>query len=204
MPAGAEQVAAGAATRAALIAAARELFVANGFFATGTNAIVDAAAVTRGALYHHFSDKVDLFRAVVDQVTAEIIEGQIAEAAADPDPTRDDWDDLEAGLLSVLRQLASSRELQQLLIVDGPAALGWHEWGQVQARIALASITGAVDDAIEAGLIDPLPSETLASMLLGVLNAAAAVVTVADDREAALAEVEVTIGALMRGLRSSP
>src|SRR5919109_2340615 len=69
-----------ATTQGALIQAARELFARDGYAATGREAIVERAGVTRGALYHHFTDKEGLFRAVVEELEADVM-AQIAEAA---------------------------------------------------------------------------------------------------------------------------
>src|SRR5215210_3047371 len=82
------------ATRAALIATARRLFAARGYAAVGTEELVRAAGVTRGALYHHFDGKADLFRAVFEQLEGEIAERLAADALARPDP----WEAMLAGL----------------------------------------------------------------------------------------------------------
>src|SRR5262245_55342091 len=105
-------------TRRALIAAARKLFVENGYFATGTEEIVAEAGVgTRGALYHHFADKADLFRAVLHEVQADL-------AAATNINERDDaLDMLTAALQQFLDASADDRAVQQVLLIDGPAVL---------------------------------------------------------------------------------
>src|SRR6266446_4738071 len=74
------------ATRAALISAARELFAERGFGGVGTEEIVRSAGVTRGALYHHFSGKEDLFAAVYEAVEADLVAelGEMATEASDP------------------------------------------------------------------------------------------------------------------------
>ncbi len=62
------------ATRDALIEAARELFAEHGYAGVGTEEIVRAAGVTRGALYHHFEGKRELFEAVYERIEAELTE----------------------------------------------------------------------------------------------------------------------------------
>ncbi len=203
MPAGARQIIKGVETRASLIAAARRLFVEDGFFETGTQAIVREAEVTRGALYHHFTDKKDLFRAVVDVIAGEVVDSQIDLVESSGFGTGDAWADLEAGLISFLRAVAEDQELRRILFIDGPAVLGWAEWADVQTRIALGLMTEAVRDAIEAGTIASLPADTLASMLLGILNAGAILVTASTDPTRVLDEVAATTAALLRGLRTA-
>src|SRR5262245_8676207 len=111
------------ATRSALIHAARRLFVAKGYFATGTEEIVAEANVgTRGALYHHFTDKQDLFRAVFDQVQTDLAAATVINERDDP------FDVLTAALQQFLDASAENRDVQQVLRIDGPAVLGWDQW----------------------------------------------------------------------------
>src|SRR3954464_5320640 len=76
------------ATRGALVAAARDLFSEHGYGAVGTEQIVAAARLTRGALYYHFEDKRDLFRAVFAVVDGELVQGIAEKALAEEDPWR--------------------------------------------------------------------------------------------------------------------
>ena len=112
---GTTRVSRGEATKAALISAARELFVSKGYFATGTEEIVGKADVgTRGALYHHFADKEDLFRAVFDQVQADL-------AAATVVNERDDaLELLTAALQQFLDASADNSDVQQILLDRRP------------------------------------------------------------------------------------
>src|SRR4051794_28026998 len=73
------------ATRTELLRVARELFAARGYADVGTEEIVRAAHVTRGALYHHFADKRDLFRAVHSQLADELLEQIVAHTAGSAD-----------------------------------------------------------------------------------------------------------------------
>ena len=121
-PSGRTQEERSEATRAALIAAARRLFAERGYAGVGTEEIVRAAGVTRGALYHHFADKQDLFLAVFHQVQADL-------AAATTGSERGDALDLLIGALQqFLDASADNADVQQVLLIDGPAVLGWDQW----------------------------------------------------------------------------
>ena len=112
------------ATVAALTAAARALFAERGYADVGTEEIVQRAGVTRGALYHHFKGgKEDLFRAVLIQVSAETTSRVLAAASAAGDP----WDELVWRDRGVPRLLGHP-EVQRIVLVDGPAVLGWDVW----------------------------------------------------------------------------
>src|SRR5271156_1141865 len=89
-------------TRQALVDAARSLFTSQGFAGTGTEEIVAAARVTRGALYHHFRDKTDLFRAVMEQIAREVAEQLIAAELGRPAGPADAWDEVRDGLRAFL------------------------------------------------------------------------------------------------------
>ncbi|HMG26405.1 MAG TPA: TetR family transcriptional regulator, partial [Acidimicrobiia bacterium] len=117
------------ATRSALLAAARELFTDRGYAATSTTEIVARAGVTRGALYHHFSAKHDLFRAVFEQLEAEVTDHVAQEALAGVDPL----EQLRVGSRAYL-DVCLDPAVQRVVLVEGPSVLGWETWQEIESR----------------------------------------------------------------------
>ena len=184
-------------TIAALIAAARELFAERGYAAVGTEEIVQHAGVTRGALYHHFKGgKEDLFRAVLVQISAETTR-RVVQAAAN---TSDPWEALVVGADAFL-DASAGREVQQIMLVDGPSVLGWDVWRAADGDYALSMLEAALQRAIDAGRLIDQPARALAHVLMGALDEAAMVVARADDPEQARAEMGQTVRRLLEGLR---
>ena len=185
------------ARAAALVDAARKLFVAKGYFATGTEEIVTEAKVgTRGALYHHFADKQDLFLAVFHQVQADL-------AAATTAPERGDALDLLIGALQqFLDASADNADVQQVLLIDGPAVLGWDQWRRLEADYGLGAITAMLDAAVSERAIPKQPTAPLAHMLLAAVDEAALYIANAYDRRQARNETRRALGRLLDGLRS--
>ena len=62
------------ARRAQLLLAAREVFVANGYHSAAMDDIADRAGVSKPVLYQHFPGKLDLYLALLDQSTNELID----------------------------------------------------------------------------------------------------------------------------------
>ncbi len=199
-PARRTQAARSQATRAALIAAARPLFAERGYAGVGTEEIVRAAGVTRGALYHHFDGKRELFAAVYEQIEAELAE-RIASGALRPGPQAP-LEAMRAGV-EILLAACTEREVQQIALLDGPAVLGWDRWREIAARYGLGLIEGTLQAAIDAGEVAEQPVRPLAHVLMGALDEAAMLVARAQDPEAARAEVGRTIDTLLGALSSA-
>lgn len=166
------------ATRAALLAAARDLFAADGFAATSTETILAATGVTRGALYHHFADKQALFAAVCESLHAEA--EQVIEVNADAAPNA--FDALVAGCLSFLDFMIRP-EIRRILILDAPSVLGWEAWNEMDRRHGFGLLIDGVQAAVAAGELegDPL---ALAVMINGALNYGVVWAGQSDDPEA--------------------
>ena len=188
------------ATRRRLVTAARALFGARGFAEVGTEEIVRAAGVTRGALYHQFRDKADLFAAVAEEVEAEIAEriagAAGAEAAADPVGA------LRSGARLFLDACAAP-EVERIILLDAPAVLGWQAWRDLAGRYGLGLVQFGLQSAIEAGAIAPQPVAPLAHVLIGALNESALYVARAEDPAAAREQCVAIIDRILHGLMTS-
>lgn len=186
-----------AATRSALIRAARPLFAARGFAGVGTETIVRAAGVTRGALYHQFTDKTELFAAVYEEIEQELAarlgERIAAEAATDPIEV------MTVGAGAWLDACAEP-EVQQIVLLDGPSVLGWQRWREIGMRYGLGLVEGLLAHAIEVGRIEPQPVSGLAHVLVGALDEAALYVARADDQAGAGEEMRAVLARLIAGL----
>jgi AcrR family transcriptional regulator len=182
-------------TRAALLAAGRELFARRGYAAVGTEEIVRRAGVTRGALYHHFAGKRELFRAVCEALERELAEKIASGALADPDPIKALRSGAEMFLDACLEP-----EVQQITLIDAPSVLGWEAWREIGAEHGLGLVEAALTAAIEAGRIPPQPVRPLAHVLIGALDEAAMLVARAEDTRAARAEVGQTLDRLLEAL----
>ena len=196
-PAKNRKVEQGEVTRAALVAAARDLFAERGFAGTATEEIVQRANVTRGALYHHFTGKDDLFRAVFESIEAEIAERVLLSAGA----TTDAVEQLTAGLDAFL-EMCLEPAVQRIVLLEGPTVLGWETWHEIDTRYAFGLVLTALQVAIDAGVIKSQPVEPLAHLVLGAVIQAGMVVARAQDPAASRAEMRTAFGHLLDGLRT--
>jgi AcrR family transcriptional regulator len=186
------------ATTAALLTAARELFAERGYAAVGTEEIVQRAGVTRGALYHHFKDgKEELFRAVLVQLSTELVRHVVSVANQAGDP----WEELVVGCEAFLDACARP-DVQRIMLVDGPSVLGWDVWRELDSGYALGALEAAIQTAIDAGALAPAPANAVAHVLLGALDEAVMVIARADDQPAAREEMGKTVRRLLEGLRA--
>jgi AcrR family transcriptional regulator len=188
------------ATRQRLVTAARTLFGARGYAEVGTEEIVRAAGVTRGALYHQFRDKADLFAAVAEEVEAEIAE-RIAAGVADA--TTDPVEALRLGARLFLDTCAQP-EVERIILLDAPAVLGWQAWRDLAGRYGLGLVQAALQMAMDAGALAAQPVVPLAHVLIGALDECALYVSQAEDPSAARDECTEILDRILRGFMASP
>lgn len=177
-----------AQTRAALIEAARALFTERGYAAVSLEEIVRAAGVTRGALYHHFEDKQDLFRAIIEEIEAEIDQQVMAADSEDlPVPKR-----LQAALDAFL-EACLRPDVLRILLLDGPSVLGWQAWREIDAGHALLQIDEGLAALVAGGWIPVQPTRPLAHLIYGATIEAALYVAAAPDPQLAMDEMRASL-----------
>lgn len=194
-----------AGTRHTLIATGRSLFGRHGYAEVGTEQLVRAAGLTRGALYHHFKDKADLFAEVFEAVEVTTSE-RIREAVsghANADPVAA----MRLGAAAFLDACAEP-ELAQIMLLDAPAVLGWDRWTEISNRHNMGLVQTLISQGIDLGRIPAQPVAPLAHTLIGALREAALYLARADDRASARTQVGAVmdrlIGAIANDDRSAP
>jgi AcrR family transcriptional regulator len=186
-----------AGTREALIAAGRSLFAARGYGDVGTEEVVKASGLSRGALYHHFTDKSELFAAVYEAVEADVIK-RIASTIANADQS-DPIALLCLGASSWL-DACGEPEIHQIALLDAPAVLGLSRWREISTRYGIGLAEGLLARAIEVGRIPHQPITPLAHILLGALREGALYLAGATDPIKARREVGAVIDEMIRSL----
>ncbi|OCB60122.1 hypothetical protein A5722_02585 [Mycobacterium vulneris] len=183
------------ATRSALVAAARSLFVERGYAAVSTGDIARVAAVTRNALYYHFPTKEAVFRAVYENVEGELA-ARVLPAALAHDTSRAQ---LEAGIEEFLDGCLEPA-VARISVLQAPAALGFEQMREIDNHNYLGTLRDGIRRAVETGELPDLPVDSLASMLIGALDEAALLIATADDPAAARRDAGAVAHALVAGL----
>jgi AcrR family transcriptional regulator len=182
----------GAATRERLLAAARRLFGERGYDATSIESVLEASDVARGALYHHFQSKAELFDAVLADVLVEIAERSAAAAAASKDPLAG----LRAGSHAWLA-MALDPAIQRIALLDPTTAVGWARWREQDRAHSLGGLRVTLLRLTDEGRVPAGQAELLAHVLLAALNEAALFVAFAADQRAAVDTARATVDTLL-------
>lgn len=195
-----ERRARGDQTRRDLVDAGRELFVNKGYFNTSIGDLVDRSGVgTRGAFYHHFKDKAELFRAVFEEVERDLT----LRSLASPPPGADPWERLTNGLHSFL-DAAREPEVQRVVLLDGPVVLGWQTLRTIQEGNSIALINELVREAIADGIIDEQPVGELTHMMVAALEEASLLVAHAENPAKARERAARVLDRILRSFSVTP
>jgi AcrR family transcriptional regulator len=189
----------GEATRVRLIEAARELFGERGYEATPVEAVLEKSGVARGALYHHFASKAELFGAVAEEVFVEIADRTSAAARREDSPL----ERVRAGSQAWL-EMALDPAIQRIALLDPPTVLGWSRWRELDERHTLGGLRAGFRNLEDEGRIPAGEGELFANMLLAALNEAALFIACAEDQPAALATARAAIDTLLDRLARLP
>ncbi|OBJ07889.1 TetR/AcrR family transcriptional regulator [Mycobacterium colombiense] len=195
-----ERRARGDRTRRDLVDAGRALFVEKGYFETSISDLVARSGVgTRGAFYHHFKDKAELFRAVFEEVERDLT----LRSLASPPQGADAWEKLSVGMRGFLES-ALEPEVQRVMLIDGPVVLGWRTLRSIQESNSIALINEMVDEAIAEGIIDDHPVGELTHLLVAAVEEAALLVAHADRPAKARARAARVLDRLLLSFAVEP
>jgi len=183
--------------RDAVVDAARELFMDRDYAEVSTAEILARAGVSRGALYHHFSSKRELYRAVWRDSESRLIErlGDAATGAGTP------FEALGLAFGAYLDEAVSNREMRRIGLLQSRTVLGWEEWRQGISDLGLAAMAGGVQAAIDARQMRPTDVESAAHLLLAALIESALLIVTSEDPAAARSRAEPPLMEMLEGLR---
>lgn len=182
------------ATTAALVEAARELFARDGYDAISLDAVAARAGVTKGAVYHHFAGKRQLFEAVFSREIERVTAPLVAAYSRKKDP----WDAFKAASAAFLDECLDPG-VQRIVLLDAPAAIGWDGIRRLEAPL-LDLMELAISRAVDAGRIERRPPGPLAHFLFGATCEVAMIVARADDQKTAQRQAVAEIGRVLDSL----
>jgi AcrR family transcriptional regulator len=188
-----KRAAQGQATRDQLIEVATALFAEHGYEDTSIEAVLAAAGVSRGALYHHFAGKDALFQAVVQALEVRVLEQLAAHTEAAPDAVSTLVNTALAWI-----DLAGDPVIQQILLIDGPSVMGWEQWQAMGAGSALDATRAILHGVADEGRLPEEFVDPFAHMLLSALDEVALMIARADDPEAAMIVGRAAVAELLR------
>lgn len=188
-----------ASTKRALVTVASDLFTEHGYAATSLDAIVSAAQMTKGALYHHFTGKQALFEAVFEQIEDE----SAASITGAVKGIRDPWEKALTALRAFL-DVVQQPSYRRIVIQEGPAVLGYERFRQQEERSSYSLVLDVVDNVLRSGPweLEPPMIDTFSRIFFGALSSAGEGVAAAENPEHASQRVETAIGFVLMGLRS--
>lgn len=154
-------------TRAAVLKAATDAFVTDGYTRTSIAQIATHARVTKGAVYHHFPDKESLFAAVMDYFNEAALT-QVYEAVAQHPGAP--WEAALAGLEAAL-DVCMDPVAARIIYIEGPVGLGWSRWRDSEERYTRRNVSLLLEGLVEAGIYaDDLPVEAMAHLVTGMIS----------------------------------
>jgi AcrR family transcriptional regulator len=184
-------------TAATILQTAKAAFAEQGFNAVGLEDVAASAGVTRGAVYHHFSSKAGLFRAVHAQTQCDVGRAVDRATAGIDDP----WEALEMGCRAFLAASVRS-DARQIMLVDAPAVLGWDAWRAEDASNSGQLLFDVLTELDRTGVLHVPSVPACHSLLTGAMNEAALWIAAAADPDAALDEAWRTLQMMLQPLAS--
>lgn len=179
-----------------LIEIARTHFTEHGYSNTALESIVHEANLTRGAVYHHFRNKKELFRAVLEDVQREVAECVEREAST----SEDSWQQLVLGCRAFIMAAVENRN-RRIMLVDGPAALGWETWREMDKKHSMRLLREQLGIMQEQGYFRMIPLDVLTHFISGGLNETALWLANESLQSSSLDETTKVISVFLEGFK---
>ena len=180
------------ATIAGLLGAARELFGSRGYAATSLDEVASRADMSKGALYHHFAGKPELFRAVFVKEQEALAARVVAASRRGRDP----WEAFFAGCRAFL-EASLDPVVQQITLMDAPAVVGWREMRELEAPHSFAVLRAGIRQAVEDGRLAGRDATVLSHLVLGAMCEAVALAAGTDTPRSVIRRVMSELRALL-------
>ena len=180
----------------AILDAAVARFTADGIPGTTVDAVDEEARVTKGAVYHHFKGKTELFEASFIMLEERLL----AEVDRASEGIDDLWEEFAAGVDAYLRSCCQP-DFRRIALEEAPVALGWARWKDIEERYFLGLVVAALDGLAQAGVLDIPEGDLTARMVLAAISEAGLEVAAADRPDEERARVGALVMRLLAGLR---
>jgi AcrR family transcriptional regulator len=183
-------------TRQALLQAAEELFIEDGYRRTSLDAVGAAAGFTKGAVYRHFKDKQTLFVAVFERVETDTMTTLLSEAGQ----TGDAWQSGMNAMASYLEACTANR-YRRIVLEEGPTVLGWTRWRELDRRFTAQFLDRLLEDLMDKGALPRYPVDLLARLCCAVIGEGALAIAGTADPHETRQQTLAILTKLMSGLR---
>lgn len=181
-----------------LIEIARTHFTEHGYANTALELIVNEAELTRGAVYHHFRSKKELFRVVLEDVQREVAE----RVEGDASTSEDSWQQLYLGCRAFI-MAAVEENKRRIMLIDGPAIMGWETWREMDQNHSMRLLKGQLGIMQEQGELQRIPLDALTHLISGGLNELALWIANESEQPKALDEAMKVLGAFLEGFKQT-
>ncbi len=174
------------------------MFYQNGYEKASIEEIIQTAGISRGALYHHFENKLALFEAVFDNIQAQIADNILDAANKEPEK----WNQLLAGCRAFLQSCIDPK-IQRIAIIEAPSVLDWNTWRKVDSVHGLSLLKSCLNELMNDGIIKTQPLEILSHLLSGAMNEAALYIAHSKNPKKSLKEAVAIIEQLLGSLKAN-
>jgi len=184
------------ATISSILTVARAAFGTRGFAATTIESIAEDCGIAKGAVYHHFTSKEALFTAVMEAVQVDVARVPMSRSDA---RLTDPLDQIAAGVLRYLIA-TSNPDIRRILLIDGPAVVGWRKWREIDARTFATAARRAIASAL--GKASAAQIDSVVHLVMGSVTEAALVCATSPRPKARARAFAVELRAMLEGLRA--